>query len=48
MVNVRATSETYAVPLALQGEWTDALAGVTVTLGTNTSLLPYQYSVLRR
>lgn len=48
IVNVRATDETYALPSALQGDWTDALAGSTLTLGANIVLSPYQYYVLKR
>jgi len=48
MVNVRATDETYALPSALQGDWTDALAGTTITFGASIPLMPYQYYVLKR
>lgn len=48
VVNVRAIDENYTLPLALQGEWTDALAGTTITFGASIPLTPYQYYVLKR
>ena len=48
LVNLRNATTGYAVPAALQNtSWTDALAGTAVTIGTQVSLAPYQYMVLR-
>ncbi len=48
LVNLRNTTINYSVPAALQNTaWTDAFAGGTVSVGTQVSLAPYQYMVLR-
>ena len=48
LVNLRNSAITYPVPAALQNtSWTDAFAGTAVTVGTQVSLTPYQYMVLR-
>jgi len=48
LVNLRNATTGYAVPATLQNtSWTDALAGTAVTIGTQVSLAPYQYMVLR-
>jgi glycosidase len=48
LVNLRNSTISYPVPAALQNtSWTDAFAGTTVTVGTQVSLTPYQYMVLR-
>ncbi|RPD44994.1 hypothetical protein DNI29_20075 [Hymenobacter sediminis] len=48
LVNVRNTSQTYTVPTALAGTWTNALQGGTITLGSQVSLSPYGYLVLKK
>jgi glycosidase len=48
LVNMRNTSVSYPVPVALQNtSWTDAFAGTPVTVGSQVSLAPYQFIVLR-
>jgi glycosidase len=48
LVNLRNTAITYPVPVALQNTaWTDAFAGTAVTIGSQVSLTPYQYMVLK-
>ena len=48
LVNLRNTTISYPVPAALQQtSWTDAFAGGAVSVGTQVSLAPYQYMVLR-
>ena len=49
LVNVRNAASTYTVPAALASTtWTNALAGSTVTLGTQVSLPAYGYLVLKK
>jgi 1,4-alpha-glucan branching enzyme len=49
MVNVRNSANTYTVPAALANTtWTNALTGSPVTLGTQVTLPPYGYTVLKR
>jgi hypothetical protein len=48
LVNLRNTTVSYPVPAALQNtSWTDGFAGTAVTMGSQVSLAPYQYIVLR-
>jgi Alpha amylase, catalytic domain/Maltogenic Amylase, C-terminal domain len=48
LVNLRNVPVSYPVPAALQNtSWTDAFAGAPVTIGSQVSLAPYQYIVLR-
>jgi hypothetical protein len=44
--NTRSTTQTVTVPLALQGNWTNALTGDVVTLSGSVSLTGFQYFVL--
>ena len=44
--NTRSTSQTLTVPVALQGNWTNALTGEVVTLSGSISLTGFQYFVL--
>ena len=44
--NTRSTSQTLTVPVALQGNWTNALTGDAVTLSGSLSLTGFQYFVL--
>jgi glycosidase len=49
LVNIRNSVINYAVPPGLQNTtWTDGLAGGAVTLGTQYTLQPYSYLVLRK
>lgn len=49
LVNVRNASTSYTLPAALANTtWTNALTGNTVTLGTQVTLLPYGYAVLKK
>jgi glycosidase len=46
--NVRNSAVTYTLPLAVANStWTDAMTGATVTLGTQITLQPYAYLVLK-
>jgi glycosidase len=48
IVNLRNTTVSYPVPAALQNtSWRDGFAGTPVTIGSQVSLAPYQYIVLR-
>ncbi len=48
LVNLRNATINYPVPAALQNSsWTDAFVGGAVSVGTQVSLAPYQYRVLR-
>ncbi len=48
LVNLRNTTVSYPVPAALQNtSWMDGFAGTPVTIGSQVSLAPYQYIVLR-
>ena len=48
LVNLRNTTVSYPVPAVLQNtSWMDGFAGTPVTIGTQVSLAPYQYIVLR-
>jgi glycosidase len=48
LVNLRNETLNYPVPATLQNtSWTDAFAGAPVTIGSQVSLAPYQYIVLR-
>ena len=48
VVNLRNSAVSYPVPAALQNtSWTDGFAGTPVTIGSQVSLAPYQYIVLR-
>ena len=44
--NTRSTAQTLTVPVALQGNWTNALTGDAVTLSGSFSLTGFQYFVL--
>jgi len=49
LVNIRNAVTTYNIPAALQNTtWTDGMAGGSVTLGTQYTLQPYSYLVLRK
>ena len=48
VANTRSTSQSYAIPTALQGNWTNALTNTSVSLSGNLSLLGYQYLILKR
>ena len=49
LVNVRNSTTTYVLPGALANTtWTNALLGSAVTLGTQVSLPPYGYAVLKK
>jgi glycosidase len=46
--NVRNSAVTYTLPSAVANStWTDAMTGVAVTLGTQITLQPYAYLVLK-
>ncbi|MEO6174647.1 MAG: alpha-amylase family glycosyl hydrolase [Flavobacterium circumlabens] len=45
--NLTNSSAKYLVAPALKGTWKDAFSGATVTLGSETTLLPYQYLILK-
>lgn len=46
--NIRNSSQTLAVPTALQGDWTNALTGSSVTLSASLGLTSFQYMILKR
>ena len=47
LVNARSADVTYTLPTALKDtEWTDAINGNSVSLGTELALTPYQYLLL--
>ena len=48
LVNVRNTVQSFTVPAALQGTWTNALAGGSVTVSTSITLPAYGYLVLKK
>ena len=49
LANVRNTPTTYTLPAALANtSWTNTLTGSPVTLGTQVTLPPYGYAVLRK
>ena len=49
LVNVRNASTTYPVPVALAGTtWTNALQGGSMTVGSQLTLPPYGYLVLKK
>jgi len=48
MVNSRASSQSYTVPVALQGNWTNALTGAAVTLSGTTTMNAFQYLILKQ
>lgn len=47
IVNVRNSTQSYAVPSPLTGSWTNALTNANYTLGSTLSLAPYQYLILK-
>jgi glycosidase len=47
IVNVRNSTQSYAVPSPLTGTWTNALTNASYTLGSTLSLAPYQYLILK-
>lgn len=47
IVNVRNSTQSYAVPSPLTGTWTNALTNASYTLGSTVSLAPYQYILLK-
>ncbi len=48
IVNTRNTSQSFTVPTALQGTWTNALTGDAVTIGTTLPLTAFQYLILSK
>ncbi len=49
LANVRNATTTYTLPIALANtSWTNTLTGNPVTLGTQVTLQPYAYAVLRK
>jgi len=48
LVNTRVTGQTLAVPTDLQGTWTDAITGTSVTLTSSLSVTGFQYLVLKK
>lgn len=49
LANTRNSTETFTVPVALQGPtWTNAFAGGTITFSSTYTLQPYQYLVLTK
>lgn len=47
VANLRNTAVSYTVPAALQGNWTDAFDGTTQPVGSQLSLSPFAYRVLK-
>jgi glycosidase len=47
LVNVRNSTQSYAVPSPLTGTWTNALTNASYSLGSTVSLAPYQYILLK-
>lgn len=47
-VNTRNSAKNIVLPTELQGNWTDALTGASVTLSSSLSLTSYQYMVLKK
>ncbi len=48
IANVRNTNQTFSVPAAWQGGWSEALSGNGYSLGTSITLTPYQSIILER
>lgn len=48
LVNPRNSQQTYTVPAAIQGEWTNALTNEPVSLGSSQVLTAYNYLVLKK
>jgi glycosidase len=48
LVNTRSSSQTLAVPLELQGNWTNALTNSAVSLSGNLALTSYEYLILKK
>lgn len=48
LVNTRNSTQTYSVPAALAGTWTNLLQSGTTTLDSQVSLAPYGYLVLKK
>ncbi|GAB3587824.1 alpha-amylase family protein [Hymenobacter daeguensis] len=48
LANARNSAQTFAVPAALQGSWTNAVAGGAVTVGASVALPAYGYLILRK
>ncbi|MBO2010206.1 alpha-amylase family glycosyl hydrolase [Hymenobacter negativus] len=48
LANVRNSVQPFAVPAALQGAWTNALTGSSVTVGASVALPAYGYLVLKK
>jgi glycosidase len=47
IVNVRNSTQSYAVPSPLTGTWTNAITNASYALGSTVSLAPYQYILLK-
>jgi putative transposon-encoded protein len=47
IVNVRNSTQSYAVPSPLTGTWANALTNASYNLGSTVSLAPYQYIILK-
>jgi len=45
--NLTNATVKFLVPPALKATWKDAFTGASVTLGSETTLLPFQYLVLK-
>ncbi|MBC7410162.1 MAG: hypothetical protein H7339_17405 [Arcicella sp.] len=48
LVNSRATVQSFTVPTALQGNWTNAKTGVGVTVSSNMAINSFQYLILKK
>ncbi|MBC7523981.1 MAG: alpha-amylase [Flavobacterium sp.] len=48
LVNSRATVQSFTVPTALQGNWTNAITGLAVTVSSNVALNSFQYLILKK
>ena len=48
LVNATGSTVNYAVPPAVQGNWTDGMSNTAATLSSQLSLTPYQYVVLKK
>ncbi|RAR71264.1 alpha-amylase family glycosyl hydrolase [Flavobacterium aciduliphilum] len=48
LVNTRNTTLSYSVPSSLQGAWTNALTGGSISLSNTFSISPFQYLILKK
>lgn len=48
IVNSRSTTQSFTVPIALQGNWTNAITGDLVTFSSSLSLNSFQYLILKK